>query len=76
MSKQIQNNEGLFVNIDGTASKYTNFNAGEPNDDGAGEDCVLMNNDGKWNDGSCTQLHASVCKCKTNKLKMVKAFYK
>ena len=31
---------------------YTNWNIGEPNENG-GEDCVEMYVDGKWNDDSC-----------------------
>ncbi|EYC21316.1 hypothetical protein Y032_0019g3749 [Ancylostoma ceylanicum] len=39
---------------DGKSSNYTNWNTGEPNDHG-GEDCVVMDSDGKWNDVRCSQ---------------------
>ena len=32
--------------------KYSNFAAGEPNENGS-EDCVDMDSNGEWNDESC-----------------------
>uniref|UniRef100_A0A674JE71 C-type lectin domain-containing protein n=1 Tax=Terrapene triunguis TaxID=2587831 RepID=A0A674JE71_9SAUR len=31
----------------------SNWNQGEPNNFGSGEDCVMMFKDGKWNDATC-----------------------
>merc|ERR1719230_1609671 len=44
--------EGSFEWYDGCNSTYTNWNGGEPNDWGGGEDYSLMNWDGSggWND--------------------------
>ena len=40
---------------------YTNWYAGEPNDYGSGEDCVVSYADGKWNDSPCTAKKKYVC---------------
>ena len=43
--------EGTFKWVTGEALSYTNWNSGEPNNDGSGEDYVLMfSADGTWND--------------------------
>jgi len=43
--------EGTFVNVDGTPVDYTNWDAGEPNDAGGGEDYVVMySGNGRWVD--------------------------
>ena len=48
---------------DGPYGTYTNWNSGEPNDAGFGEDCVLLNqtNSGGWNDASCSTSTYFVC---------------
>lgn len=54
--------EGTFQWVDGTQLNYTNWEAGEPNDQG-GEDCVEINHNGlgKWNDQSCTDPRPIYC---------------
>ncbi|XP_027713669.1 mannose-binding protein A-like [Vombatus ursinus] len=53
--------EGQFVYITGERMTYTNWKKNEPNDYGSGEDCVLLNSDGSWNDISCTTSLLAVC---------------
>ncbi|WP_438968473.1 HYR domain-containing protein, partial [Nonlabens sp.] len=45
-------NEGTFVWQDGSTSNYENFNSGEPNNSGSGEDYVHIFGSGLWNDTS------------------------
>ena len=49
--------EGTWVWADGTATSYTNWSSGEPNDSG-GEDCAHIYTNGQWNDHRCTVLSA------------------
>jgi hypothetical protein len=45
--------EGQFVWTDGSASSYTNWNPGEPNNSGGVEDFTeLLGSNGRWNDQS------------------------
>ena len=37
----------------GRGTAYRNWNNGEPNDFGAGEDCAQLTGDGRWNDRAC-----------------------
>ena len=55
--------EGTFVWTDGTPRDFMLWNAGEPNDYGAGEDCtqVYLAN-GNWNDLDCAAGLRYVCK--------------
>ena len=40
--------------VDGSRATYTNWNPGEPNDQGRNEDCTTMlPSNGKWNDLAC-----------------------
>ncbi|XP_038596413.1 LOW QUALITY PROTEIN: low affinity immunoglobulin epsilon Fc receptor [Tachyglossus aculeatus] len=39
--------------VDSSQLDYTNWNFGEPNNLGQGEDCVMMRSNGKWNDATC-----------------------
>lgn len=55
--------EGSFVWDGGSASTYTNWRGGEPNDFGGLEDCASFADDGAgaWNDKACTTLYPYVC---------------
>lgn len=55
--------EGKFVWTDGTPADFTPWNAGEPNDYGAGEDCThVYAGNGTWNDLDCNAGLRYVCK--------------
>ena len=45
--------EGRMVWADGTRADFSNWNRGEPNDSGPGEDCVEIQPAGTWNDQAC-----------------------
>ncbi|GFH47586.1 hypothetical protein CTEN210_04061 [Chaetoceros tenuissimus] len=48
-------NEGVWVLPDGNAMTFFNWNTGEPNNNagnGVPENCLIINPDGRWNDGS------------------------
>ena len=55
--------EGSFTWIDGSGEgNYTNWNTGEPNNDGSGEDCTEMYFSSLlWNDKSCDVTRNFVC---------------
>ncbi|XP_072484095.1 mannose-binding protein C [Notamacropus eugenii] len=53
--------EGKFVYMTGERVTYTNWRENEPNNSGSGEDCVTLNDDGSWNDISCTTSLLVVC---------------
>ncbi|XP_039674639.1 ladderlectin-like isoform X2 [Perca fluviatilis] len=46
---------------DGSKFDYTSWAAGEPNNQGGGEFCLLMNWNDNWNDWACTNKAAFVC---------------
>ncbi|XP_037360593.1 low affinity immunoglobulin epsilon Fc receptor [Talpa occidentalis] len=48
--------EGEFVWMDGTTPDYSNWRPGEPNNGGQGENCVMMQGSGQWNDAYCRNL--------------------
>ena len=52
--------EDVWVWENGSASGYTNWNAGEPNNSG-NEDCAQMYPSGLWNDDPCDNTFAYVC---------------
>ena len=56
--------EGTFRWANGSRLAYSNWKEGEPNDKGsAGEDCVQMVGDGKWNDKNCNNVDLKyICK--------------
>ena len=39
----------------GATSTYTNWNAGEPNNQGGSEDCATMMKEGVWDDMPCEE---------------------
>ncbi|XP_043322403.1 low affinity immunoglobulin epsilon Fc receptor isoform X1 [Cervus canadensis] len=54
--------EGEFIWMDNQPLDYSNWQPGEPNDAGLGENCVMMLSSGKWNDAFCgSKLHGWVC---------------
>ncbi|KAI4541615.1 hypothetical protein MG293_008757 [Ovis ammon polii] len=54
--------EGEFIWMDNQPLDYSNWQPGEPNDGGQGENCVMMLGSGKWNDAFCgSDLHGWVC---------------
>lgn len=55
--------EATFVWVDGSTVAYTNWDAGEPNDDfGIGDCVILLGTTGKWNDTPCMMWYEYVCK--------------
>ncbi|XP_075203423.1 mannose-binding protein A-like [Anomaloglossus baeobatrachus] len=52
--------EGTFRYPDGKSITYTNWKAGEPNQQGD-EDCVEMRLNGKWNDIQCQDKRLHIC---------------
>ena len=56
--------EGNFVYIsDNSPIELNNWNNGEPNDYGNGEDCVIVYGNGKWNDNTCHHTHKKSVIC-------------
>lgn len=53
--------ENVFEDLTGNTVQYTNWNDGEPNDVGSGEDCVVILTNGKWNDVPCSDHFLAVC---------------
>ena len=54
--------EGVWVWASSTCSStYSNWNAGEPNDWGDGEDCGYVEGGGGWNDEPCDETKSCVC---------------
>ncbi|XP_011226627.2 low affinity immunoglobulin epsilon Fc receptor isoform X1 [Ailuropoda melanoleuca] len=54
--------EGEFIWMDKDPLNYSNWRPGEPNNGGQGEDCVMMQGSGQWNDAFCgSQLDGWVC---------------
>jgi hypothetical protein len=55
--------EGDWVWITGEPMIYENWRAGEPNDFGDGEDCMILEGarGGSWDDRPCTRLYDFVC---------------
>ena len=55
-------NEGIFVyDSSGETIVYENWNSGEPNNFGSGEDCIEIRDGGYWNDNFCTKKFPFVC---------------
>ncbi|XP_052028569.1 mannose-binding protein C [Apodemus sylvaticus] len=53
--------ENIFEDLTGNTVQYTNWNDGEPNNVGSGEDCVVILTNGKWNDVPCSDPFLAVC---------------
>ncbi|XP_047560158.1 low affinity immunoglobulin epsilon Fc receptor isoform X2 [Lutra lutra] len=54
--------EGEFIWMDKEPLNYSNWRPGEPNNGGQGEDCVMMQGSGQWNDAFCgSRLDGWVC---------------
>ena len=56
--------EGTFVWEDGSAWSYTNWDSGEPSNDGGTEHCVELrqaNPNGAWNDADCSVSKHYIC---------------
>ncbi|XP_045293789.1 mannose-binding protein C [Leopardus geoffroyi] len=53
--------EGQFMYVTGGRLAYSNWKRDEPNDHGSGEDCVILLQDGLWNDISCSSSFLAVC---------------
>ncbi|XP_037352997.1 mannose-binding protein C [Talpa occidentalis] len=53
--------EGQFLDMKGNKQTYLNWEDGEPNNVGSGEDCVMIKTSGKWNDISCSTSILAVC---------------
>ncbi|EDL41705.1 mannose-binding protein C isoform X1 [Mus musculus] len=53
--------EGSFEDLTGNRVRYTNWNDGEPNNTGDGEDCVVILGNGKWNDVPCSDSFLAIC---------------
>ncbi len=54
--------EGNFIWGTGSASSYTNWGSGQP-DNNSDEDCAEANTNGNWNDLNCSANRAFVCEC-------------
>ena len=57
--------EDSFEWIDGSPVTYTNWNGGEPNDYGQGEDCteiIAAVGSGVWNDSNCNTQREVICR--------------
>ncbi|XP_068111592.1 mannose-binding protein C-like [Hyperolius riggenbachi] len=53
--------EGIFKYLTGEKITFTNWNLGEPNNSKDNEDCVEIQDNGKWNDIPCNLLRLVIC---------------
>uniref|UniRef100_A0A8C5MTV9 C-type lectin domain-containing protein n=1 Tax=Leptobrachium leishanense TaxID=445787 RepID=A0A8C5MTV9_9ANUR len=53
--------EGIFKYVGGDKISYTNWNLGEPNNSKDSEDCVEIQDNGKWNDIPCSLSRLVIC---------------
>uniref|UniRef100_A0A673ADT4 C-type lectin domain-containing protein n=2 Tax=Sphaeramia orbicularis TaxID=375764 RepID=A0A673ADT4_9TELE len=60
--------EGQWLNVDGTPFNYTNWCSGQPDNHGGRESCAEVNFSGRrcWNDFVCTKLLYSICATTVN----------
>ncbi|XP_026532724.1 low affinity immunoglobulin epsilon Fc receptor [Notechis scutatus] len=45
--------ENEFIWVDKSTPSFTAWNVGEPNNSGHGQDCVVINSNGRWEDREC-----------------------
>ena len=58
--------ENTWIWEDGQPFEFSNWDNGEPNDYGSGEDCVTLNDkNGEWNDLDCDAERPYICKYKS-----------
>ncbi|KAG8435016.1 hypothetical protein GDO86_013107 [Hymenochirus boettgeri] len=53
--------EGIFKYLGEDKISFTNWNLGEPNNSKDNEDCVEIQDNGKWNDIPCSLLRLVIC---------------
>ncbi|XP_061636033.1 galactose-specific lectin nattectin-like [Phyllopteryx taeniolatus] len=53
--------EGDFILVDGVDSKFENFREPNQPDNFLNEDCVEIDDEGDWNDDSCTDTQPFLC---------------
>jgi cysteine-rich repeat protein len=53
--------EGIYLWVTGEPYSYTDWQANEPSNGGAGEDCLELSVGRGWNDLACTELRGYVC---------------
>nr|AJA37886.1 C-type lectin [Littorina littorea] len=59
--------EGKFVwSSNGTPPAFTNFHAGQPDDNGHSADCAIIRDSGAWYDDHCRSTHPAVCQRAAN----------
>ncbi|KAM4702870.1 uncharacterized protein WCC33_011406 [Rhinophrynus dorsalis] len=67
--------EGIFKYLGGDKLTFTNWNLGEPNNSKDNEDCVEIQDNGKWNDIPCSLLRLVICEFLYMKKRRILAGY-
>ena len=60
LTLSVQDENGFYEWVDGWPYGY--YMNWDDNAIGAGDGCVVMKSNQKWNDTMCAQTHASICK--------------